>query len=236
MSGSESSVPGAPRAPDSPLAFTVHSLPSPGLAGDAAPRTPRGRGRMFAVLAICAAPVIASYLTYFVIRPEGRSNYGDLVTPTRALPDDLPLATLDGAPVRPASLRGQWLLVVVADAACDRTCEQQLFLQRQMRETLGADKERIDKVWLLTGEGMPRPELLRAIAPGTPATVLRVPREALARWLRPADGHALGDHFYIVDPMGEWMLREPAGAEPARMKRDLERLLRASASWDRAGR
>jgi len=236
MSGSNSSVHGSRAAPEAPLAMTVHSLPSPALAGEAARHPGGGRWRMFAVLAICAAPVIASYFTYFVLRPQGRSNYGELVTPTRALPDDLPLATLDGAPVKAASLRGQWLLLVVADAACDTRCEQKLYLQRQLREMLGADKERVDKVWLVTDAGTPRPEVLRAIAPGQPATVLRVPREALARWLQPAPGHALADHLFVVDPMGEWMMREPASPEPARVKRDLERLLRASASWDRPGR
>jgi hypothetical protein len=36
--------------------------------------------------------------------------------------------------------------------------------------------------------------------------------------------------------MGEWMMRFPANMDPARVKRDLDRLLRASASWDLAGR
>ncbi|HEX6361777.1 MAG TPA: hypothetical protein VFZ93_02390 [Albitalea sp.] len=235
MSGSDSSAPGS-AAPDAPLAFTVHSLPSPARAGAEARRTARGRRQMLAVLAVCAAPVIASYFTYFVIRPETRSNYGELVTPTRDLPADLPLATLDGTAVAPASLHGQWLLVVVGDAACDARCETQLYLQRQLRETLGADKARLDKVWLVTDRGTPRPEVMQAIAQGQAATVLRVPHDALARWLEPADGRALADHFYIVDPMGRWMMRAPASPEPARLKRDLERLLRASASWDRPGR
>jgi len=39
-----------------------------------------------------------------------------------------------------------------------------------------------------------------------------------------------------VDPMGEWMMRFPAQPEPARVKRDLERLLRASSFWDQPGR
>ena len=62
---------------------------------------------------------------------------------------------------------------------------------------------------------------------------------ALAQWLQPAAGHALAEHLYVVDPMGNWMMRFPAGidaAAAARAKRDLERLLRASASWDTAGR
>ena len=52
----------------------------------------------------------------------------------------------------------------------------------------------------------------------------------------PAPGQALEDHLYIVDPLGEWMMRAPADADPNKLKRDIDRLLRASASWDKAGR
>lgn len=234
MSGSNSSAPGSNAAPEL-LSFTVHSMPMPSL-NDSARRTARGRLKMMLVLAVCAAPVIASYFTYFVIRPQGHSNYGELVTPPVAIPDDLPLATLAGQPVRAQSLRGQWLMIVVADAACDAACEKQLYLQRQLREALGAQKERLDKVWLISDAAMPRPEVMRAIAQGDAATVLRVPREALARWLHPASDHRLAEHLYIVDPMGQWMMRAPADPDPAKLKRDIERLLRASASWDRPGR
>lgn len=61
----------------------------------------------------------------------------------------------------------------------------------------------------------------------------------LADWLAPAAGQALTEHLYVVDPMGHWMMRFPAGLDKAgagRAKRDLERLMRASASWDQAGR
>jgi hypothetical protein len=58
----------------------------------------------------------------------------------------------------------------------------------------------------------------------------------VARWLEPAPGYRLSDHLYVVDPMGNWMMRFPANAEPPRMRRDLERLLRASSFWDRPGR
>ena len=36
----------------------------------------------------------------------------------------------------------------------------------------------------------------------------------------------------IVDPLGNWMMRVPADPDPAKRKRDVERLLRASAGWD----
>lgn len=234
MSGSNSSGPGFAAAPE-PLSFTVHSMPSPAL-DDAARRTASGRLKMLLVLAVCAAPVIASYLTYFVIRPEGRNNYSELVTPPQPLPNTLPITTLSGEAVKPSSLHGQWLLVVVADAACDAVCEKLLYLQRQLRETLGREKDRVDKLWLVPDAGAARPEVLQAISQGQPATVLRVPREELSRWLAPAAGHRIDEHLYIVDPMGQWMMRVPPNPEPAKLKRDIERLLHASASWDLPGR
>jgi hypothetical protein len=211
-------------------------MPSPALS-DTQRRTAAGRWKMFAVLAVCAAPVVASYFTYFVIRPDARNNYAELVTPPRELPSKLPLATLSGESVAAAGLHGQWLLVVVADAACDATCEKHLHLQRQLREAMGRDKDRLDKVWLVTDRAMPRGDVLAAISPGgQPATVLRVGRDELAQWLKPEAGQALSDHLYIVDPMGRWMMRTPVDPDPAKVKRDIERLLRASASWDRPGR
>ena len=247
MSGSESSVPASAAAsPEAPglLSFAVHSLPSPEGATSVSARTRRGRWQMLAVLLVCAAPVIASYLAYFgVLRPEGRSNYGELIAPTRPMPAGLALSDLQGARVAPRALHGQWLIVVVAGGACDGVCERHLWLQRQLHETLGRDKDRVDKLWLVDDAAAPRAETLAAIGAAsgaaaalTPATVHRVDRSALAAWLAPAAGHALEDHLYIVDPHGDWMMRVPAEADPAKVKRDVEKLLRASAGWDRGGR
>ena len=218
-----------------PLSFAVHSLPTPGF-DDVARRTASGRLKMLLVLLVCAAPVIASYLTYFVIRPQGRTNYSELILPQLPLPATLPLTDLQGKAVAADSLKGQWLLVVVGGGGCDAMCEKQLWVQRQLRETLGRDRDRLDKVWLIDDGASPRPQTLQAISGGMPATVLQVPRAALSAWLSPAADHTLEQHLYIVDPMGNWMMRVPADPEPARLKRDIEKLLRASASWDLPGR
>jgi hypothetical protein len=229
MSGSNSSNPGAAAEP---LNMTVHSLAAPAVE---AQRTKSGRLRMLLVLAVCAAPVIASYFTYFVLRPQARTNYGALIQPTRSLPE-LALRRLDGTAVPAASLKGQWLLLVVGPSTCDAACDKRLFMQRQLRQMLGRESERVDKVWLVTDGGQPAPAL-RAAAEAPPGvTILQVDGAAVARWLAPEAGHALEDHLYLVAPMGEWMMRMPADPEPAKVKRDLERLLRASAGWDNPGR
>jgi len=235
MSGSNSSAPGSGASLESsaPLSFTVHSMPTPAMADDVVRRTASGRLKMFIVLLVCAAPVVASYLTYFVIRPEGRTNYSQLIEPLRPIPAALPLADLQGRAVAAESLKGQWLLVVVSGGACDTRCEHYLWLQRQLRETLGREKDRVDKLWLIDDNAAPRSATLDAIAG---ATVLRVPRDALAAWLEPAPQLTLEQNIYIVDPLGNWMMRVPVDPEPAKFKRDVEKLLRASAGWDKPGR
>lgn len=232
MSGSNSSAP-ASRDAGEAFSFTVHSMPTPSLDEK---RTASGRLKMLLVLLVCAAPVIASYFTYFVIRPEGRTNYSELVQPQRPLPGDLPLTDVQGKAVLPAALKGQWLLVAVAGGACDDACEKRLWLQRQLREALGREKDRLDKVWLVH-DGVPaRAQTVQAMQAAGAATVLAVPAEALSKWLQPAPGQRLEDHFYIVDPLGNWMMRVPPNPDAAKLKRDLEKLLRASASWDTPGR
>ena len=225
-------------ASDHPLGLTVHSLPRVAdslLESAGTQRKTRGRWRMVMVMLVCAAPVIASYFTYYVVRPEGRRNFGQLINPQRTLPDQA-VIDLSGQTSNLRALKGQWLLVSVAGGACDEACGKHLYLQRQIRESLGKEKDRLDRVWLINDE-QPVADKLRPALVG--ATVLRVPADKLTAWLAPAGGQQLPDHLYLVDPMGNWMMRFPPQldlAMAANAKRDIERVLRASASWDEAGR
>ena len=218
-----------------PLAMTVHSLPL-AVVDERERRTWSGRLQMALILLVCAAPVVASYWAFYVARPAaGSAAYGTLIQPTVAMPDASAI-DLRGTRVPLRSLRGQWLLVVVGPAACDPACEQRLFLQRQLREMMGAERDRIQKVWLVDGPEPVAPALAAAVAAPPAVLAYRVDRAALARWLEPDRGSALEDHLYIVDPLGNWMMRAPADPEPAKLKRDVDKLLRASAGWDKPGR
>ncbi len=187
------------------------------------PRSVRtARLKLAAILAVCAAPVIASYLTYYVIRPEGRTNYGTLIEPQRPV-GAVAGVTPDGRPFALSSLAGKWMLVVVAGAECDSACAQRLFLIRQVRLTTGRDRDRIERVVLTTGgalapalaaehEGLHQVRIAAAAAEVLPATETTTP----------------ASHIYIVDPLGNLMMRFPADPDPNRMKKDLAKLLRAS--------
>lgn len=215
------------------LQLSAHSLPATGAS--VAQRTRMGRFKMLLIWAVCAAPVVASYLSYYVIKPQGRTNHGTLITPPKPMSAEkgLSFTNLQGQTVAPQALQGQWLLVSVAGGACDAACERQLYLQRQLREALGRDKDRVDRVWLIPDQAEVRPALLPALAQ---AWTLRVDASRLSQWLQPDVGQTLSSHLYLVDPKGDWMMRFPADADPARVKKDLMRLLKANESWDEAGR
>lgn len=219
--------------PSEPLGLTVHSLPQPGAA--LVRQRASGRFKMLMVLAVCTAPVLASYFMYYVARPSGSVAYSALIQPTVAMPA-LVARTLDGQPQPLRGLAGQWLLVAVDSGACAPACEKRLYLQRQLREMTGKERDRIDKLWLVIDDAPVSPALREALMATPGMNILRLPREQAAAWLKPAPGHALEDHLYIVDPVGEWMMRAPADADPSKLKRDVDRLLRGSAGWDQPGR
>jgi hypothetical protein len=182
----------------------------------------RNRIKLLAILAVCAAPVIASYFTYYVIKPDGRTNYGELIEPQRSLAS-LALAATGAAPDPGlAAMRGKWLLITLADEGCDAACEQRLVVMRQVRLTTGKDRDRVERALLVAGS--PPPPAVLTEHEGL--QVVATDRESLER-LRQAAG-ATAPGILIVDPLGNLMMRYPTEPDPNRMKKDLAKLLRAS--------
>ncbi len=231
---------------DSPLDLTVHRRPANGASALDASHTRMGRWKMLLVLAACAAPVVASYLTYYVIKPTNIKSFGELVQPQRPMPS-MTGTTLDGRAVPLQSLRGQWLLVSVSGGACDEQCQHHLYVQRQLRETLGKDKNRLDWVWFITDNAPLEPKLHARLADPQLAAqgfwALRISESELAAWLQPLPDKvseaSLAARLYLIDPQGNYMMRFPEkltleGA--AKAKADINKLLRAASFWDTPGR
>jgi hypothetical protein len=226
-----------PSAKSEPIGLTVYDLPSPvQVAMEDEARTRTGRIRMLLVFAICAAPIFFSYLTYYVIRPQGSASYGELIEPQRDLPS-IVAKDLNGQPVQLQSLREQWLFIAVSGGKCEDACEKLLYIQRQLHKSLGKQQDKLERLWLISDSAPVDTALVQALQG---ATVLRVDSKELSQWLYSSSGGQLSDHLYLVDPMGRWMMRFPSHAEvgdaPTKIKRDLERLLRAANSWDQPGR
>jgi hypothetical protein len=186
---------------------------------------------LYLLIAVTVAPVLASYTAYYLLPPSGRTNYGTLIEPQRPTPA-LPLRALDGSDFDLRSLQGRWVFVMVDAGDCEANCVEKLFHMRQQRTMTGKERERIERVWLITDVAPLSTVLMREFE-GT--HFVRSPVEPLHAFLplpAAADGR-LEDHIWIIDPFGNLMLRWPRNPDPSRTKRDVAKLLRASASWVR---
>jgi hypothetical protein len=189
----------------------------------------KGRWKLLLVLAVCAAPVIASYLSYYVIKPEGRTNYGTILDPRKYPMPELNAHLLGTAQPLPDGLnayQGKWIMLTADSGNCDKLCEKRLYDIRQLRLAQGKEMDRIERVWLVTDEQPIETRLLREY---DGMHVLTVSSSALKTWLPTEQGTQIQDHIYIIDPLGNLMMRFPKDADPNKIKKDITKLLRASA-------
>lgn len=193
-------------------------------AGSAGPQRKSGRIKMLLILAVCLAPVLASYFTYYVIKPVGRVNYGTLLDAEKYPLPKLSGINAAGKAAELSDYKGKWLLVQVNSSSCNQLCRLKVLDMRQVHSTLGKERDRFERVWLVTDE-QPLDTATTHIAEGM--RILRVKPEAVAAWL-PADGGSASDYLYVVDPLGNLILRYPRSLNLYKLKADLTKLLTAS--------
>ena len=186
----------------------------------------RGRWMLLLVLLVCASPLIASYFTYYVLKPEKRSNYGTLIDQRAHPVPAMATTTLDGRPVALDSFKGKWVMLMTGSGACADACQKQLFAMRQLRLMQGKEMARIERVWLVT-DREPLETLVIREFDGT--HMLRADAATVAHWLPFDPGTTTNDHIYLIDPLGHLMMRFPQNPEPRKVYKDIYKLLKASA-------
>lgn len=172
---------------------------------------------LWLILAVCAAPVIASFAAYYLMPAREGHSYGELL-PTQPAPH-LTGAGVDGRPWTLDDEKGHWVVVVAAPAACDDACGARLYATRQARTMQGRERERIRRVWLVTGGGAPDAARLAEHPDVEP---IRADARVVERLPHGADA------IYLVDPLGNQVLSWPASPDIRGVARDLAKLLKAS--------
>ncbi len=191
---------------------------------------PRSKTALYAVLAVCIAPMAAAYIAYYGFEWQANTettNYGQLLTGQIELPPMPSASTLDGKPFGMQQVFKKWTFVSVDSGACDEACAKRLFTHRQLKAIAGRERDRIARIWFVTDDASIKPELLTA---HPDLIVVRVKANELAS-LQPAAGQSLAQHTWIVDPLGRPMMRYQAEPNPDRMKKDVSKLLYASKNW-----
>lgn len=176
----------------------------------------QGRFKLLLIGVICAAPTIAAYLVYHFWPPQSRSNYGELID-VRPLPSGFFDASSSAN-----SPQGKWVMLAVDSGECDAHCRDKLYAMRQVRLTQGREMSRVARVWLIDDEQQPDAKLIAeyegmALIHASRSSLQALPAEQSRR-----------DHIYVVDPLGNLMMRFPKNADPSKVARDMSRLLKVS--------
>lgn len=193
----------------------------PSSASNARPDARAARNKLLIIAALCIAPFIAAAVMFYWGDPRGGMNYGELI-PARPLIDP-PLRHLDQRAFRLSELKGRWIMLQLDGADCADACRAKLYNMRQVRLAQGREMERVERVWLILDEAPLETQLIREYD-GT--RFVRAAGSPLLAEFSPAG--AARDHIYVIDPLGNLMLRFPRDADPGRMRKDLARLLKVS--------
>lgn len=196
-------------------------------------RTRRGRLQMILLLLVCASPVIASYFTFYVLKPEGgKTNYGQLVSPVQSFPHN----TIDD------DLTGKWTLLVARPAGdCkvgDDACVSLLYLMRQVRIAMSKERTRLQLVWLITDSKPIDPEIAKAYDHEVAGfKQIRLPtdlhkKKEVLQWLNLDQG---AQDIHLLDPRGDRMMRfttDQGLPDFKKVSKDMEKLLK----WNPTGK
>jgi cytochrome oxidase Cu insertion factor (SCO1/SenC/PrrC family) len=175
------------------------------------------RTKLLVVVALFFVPLAVAFWMYYgsTWRPQGSTSHGQLLLPTRTVPADI------------AALHGKWTLLHIAEGRCEDSCQRALLVARQTRLSLNQDAGRVARV-LMAAAGCCDQAQLDEAHPG----LLRLDPASLAdggaalRAAFPADGHA--DALYVLDPLGNVVMRFDINAKPKDLLTDLKKLLNLS--------
>lgn len=195
---------------------------------DRSPNHARRQRRLLAGLALLFfAPLGLSFYLYYGSggwRPGGHVNHGELIDPPRPLPS-LALPLVESGQTDPDFLRHKWTLLYLGSGSCGAGCRASLYDTRQVRLALNRDMDRVQRVFLASGDCDVR--FLHEQHPDLITVRLTPAAESLLRLL-PSIGGVSPENaggVYLIDPLGNLMMSYAANARPKGMLEDIKRLL-----------
>ncbi len=179
------------------------------------------RRKLIILLLLLLAPVVISYTLFFSdYRPES-SNYGELLNVQKLSGSGVDQS--DNTILRMKDLRGKWVMLMVNSGHCDEACQLKLYYMRQVRLVQNTEKHRVERLWLIDDN--------------VPVDADLVEKYEGTRFVNARDSELLDliatretqrNHIFLVDPIGNLMMRFPEDLDPSLMAKDIKHLLHVS--------
>lgn len=178
------------------------------------------RRKFLLLLVVMCTPVIISYALYFMdYRPQSK-NYGDLIPIVKVSGKGTNIE--DNTILRMKDLHGKWVLVTVDSGDCNEACKNKLYYMRQVRTVQGKEKHRIERLWLINNSVKPSAELMKEYE----GTYFVNADSEILDFIETKEEQT--KHIYLIDPIGNLMMRFPENVNGTKMGHDIKRLLHVS--------
>lgn len=194
-------------------------------------QTKSGRRSLILLILLFAMPLV---LAYYMSRHLDEfdtfktKNYGDLVVPARPL-SDVMLNKIGGGEYKFSDMQGKWILVYIGSATCDKECEQTLYKMRQSRLAQGGELKRVARLYIsLDGKPKVSVEKILQDHPGLEVVYAENRQASNVSTQFYDNTQEQQSALYVVDPLGNLMMRYPKGFEAKGLVKDLAHLLKAS--------
>jgi len=186
--------------------------------------------KTFWILAVVfLLPYIGAFTYYFAgdrLPAMQTSNRGELIVPVRSL-GALEFDLYQGTSANINDYEGKWLVLSIAGAECGEDCLHNLYMMRQVRKALSKDRFRVKRAMLFSGAA----ESLQDIIVEYEGTdVWLGPQVNVKKLLAIVDPENQGvdGRLYIIDPLGNVMMRYQPQNDPKDLLKDLKRLMKVS--------
>ncbi len=185
----------------------------------------RGRRTLLTVAAVFLLPLAVAFALYYgqLWRPANSSNKGQLIDPPRTLVVQ-GLRLPDGQPAGANVFLDKWSVVYVGDGACDAACSAALVIGRQSRLALNNEMKRVQRVFLAT-DNCCAGDYFAAEQAGLVALDASSPEATALLAQFPAERSGA---LFVVDPLGNLMMRHDATTMTKDLLTDLKKLLKLS--------
>lgn len=171
------------------------------------------------------APVVVAYVVFFFGNVSTFTNKGEILNPIVDI-SSLKLKDESNTLIAKEKLTYKWRLISFVGSDCDEACNSRLYDVRQIHKTLGKNQHRVLR--MIVHLGAPSEELKNLIETEYPKALNFFGEEKVINDALGKTANIKENEIYIMDPVGNIMMRFTQDQPNKDFQKDLGKLLKAS--------
>ncbi len=180
------------------------------------------------IVVVIALPMVVAYIMFTTGLgiPSGTTNKGELLVPPQPIQELVLNDQEDSLKTLYLSDTKKWRMLVPVTKSCNETCQNHLYISRQVHIRLAEKAYRVERILLLL-DTFSDAELERLKQEHPSTIVANSDASSLSNWLQGAKlPSAPIDYFYLVDQEGFAMMRYDSEHTGQDLLDDVKKLLK----------